>query len=138
METRPHIHIFNNEENEQWIEDHLERETVVARQRVRDSETVIKHVEEDIRNTENAGLATSKPKISFPEMLHAIKDSLTDLASSNNEEDQDIEDNDEEDTVLGMLSEDDKSGWVMGTISKSVLHRLESFRQKQIILDTLT
>jgi len=37
-----------------------------------------------------------------------------------------------------MLSEDDEPGWVMGTISKMVQHRLESLQQVQIGLDELT
>jgi len=71
-------------------------------------------------------------------MLNAIRDSLSDLASSEDEEDGEDEDDDEEDTGHGKLSEDDEPGWVMGTISKTVQHRMESFRQKQIRLDQLT
>jgi len=33
---------------------------------------------------------------------------------------------------------DDEPGWVMGTISKEVLQRIGSFRQKQMRLDELT
>jgi len=35
------------------------------------------------------------------------------------------------------MSEDDEPGWVMGTISEPVQHRIESFRQKQMRLDEL-
>jgi len=71
-------------------------------------------------------------------MLNAIGDSLSDLASSKDEEDREDEDDDEEDTWHGKLSEDDEPGWVMGTISKMVQHRMESFRQKQMRVDELT
>jgi len=71
-------------------------------------------------------------------MLNAITDSLSDLASSKDEEDGDDEDDDEEDTEFGILSEDDEPGWVMGTISKTGQHRMESFQQKQMSLDELT
>jgi hypothetical protein len=37
-----------------------------------------------------------------------------------------------------MLSDDDEHGRVMGTISKTVQHRIESFRQKEMRLDELT
>ena len=38
----------------------------------------------------------------------------------------------------GKLSEDDESGWVMGTISNMVQYRMERFRQNQMKLDKLT
>jgi len=42
--------------------------------------------------------------------LNAIRDYLSDLASSDNAEDWEDEDVHEEDTELGKLSEDDKPG----------------------------
>jgi hypothetical protein len=70
-------------------------------------------------------------------MLHAIGDCLCDLARSDHEEDgEDAED--EEDTALGKLSEVNEPGWVMGTISKMVQYRSESFRQTQMKLDKRT
>jgi len=71
-------------------------------------------------------------------MLNAIRDSLSDLASSDDEHDGEDEEDDEEDTELGKLSDDDEPGWVMGTITKTVQHRMESFRQKQMRLDEFT
>jgi len=76
--------------------------------------------------------------MTFEEMLNAIGDSRSDLASSEDEEDGEDEDDDEEDTGHGTLSEFDELGWVMGTISKTVQHRMESFQQKQMRLDQLT
>jgi len=70
-------------------------------------------------------------------MLNAIWDSLTDLASSDNEEDAEDEEEDD-DTEQGKLSEDDEPSWVMGTISKSVKRRIAMFWQKQMKLDELT
>jgi len=69
-------------------------------------------------------------------MLVAIGDSLSDLASSDNGVDG--EDEDDEETEQGKLSEDDEPGWVMGTITKTVQKRMERFRQKQMKLDELT
>jgi len=57
-------------------------------------------------------------------MLNPIGDSLSDLASSEDEEDGEDEDDDEEDTELGKLSKDDEPGWVMGTITKTVKKRM--------------
>jgi len=67
--------------------------------------------------------------------MAAIGDNLSDLASSDDGED--VEDEDQE-TELGKLSEDDQPGWVMATIPKTVQQRMESFRQKQMKLDELT
>jgi len=116
----------------------VERETAVARKRVQDAETVMMQEQEHMENVEKGRAITTKPEITFEEMLIAIKDSLHDLASSEDEEDGEDEDDDEEDTGHGKLSEDDEPGGVMGTISKTVLHRMESFQQKQLRLDELT
>jgi len=89
-------------------------------------------------NLENARSTTTKPETSFEEMLNAIGDSLSNLASSDNEEDGEDKDDDEEHTELGKLNEDDEPGLVMGTISKTVQNCMESFWQKQMRLDKLT
>jgi hypothetical protein len=62
-------------------------------------------------------------------MLNAIGDWRSDLASSDVEQDGEDEEDNEQDTELGKLSDDDESGWVMGTISKTVQHRMESVQQ---------
>jgi hypothetical protein len=81
-------------------------------------------------HAEIAGLTSREPEKTFQEMLAAIGDSLSDLASSNDGENG--EDEDDEDTEQGKLSDDDKPSWVMGTITKTVQQRMEMFRQKQI------
>ena len=88
-------------------------------------------------NVEKAALTTRKPEMTFEVMLNAIGDSLSDLASSDNEADPEDEE-DDEDTEQGKLSKDDVPGWVMGTISKTVQHCMEMFWQKQMKLDQLT
>jgi len=130
-------HFLSNEEKEQWIADYVERETAVARKRVEDAETAIKQRQEDMSNVEKAGLTTREPEKTFEEMLNAIRDSLSDLASSDDEEDAEDEEQDD-DTEQGKLSEDDEPGWVMGTISKSVQRRMEKFWPKQMKLAELT
>jgi hypothetical protein len=82
--------------------------------------------------------ATGIPETTFEEMLNAIGDSLSNLASSDDEQVGEDEEDDEVGTKLGKLSDDDEPGWVMGTISKTVQHRMDSFRQKQMRLDELT
>ena len=82
--------------------------------------------------------ATGKPETTFAEMWNAIGDSLSNLASSDDEQDGEDEEDDEDDTELGKLSDDDEPGWVLGTISKTVQHRMQSFWQKQMKLDKLT
>jgi hypothetical protein len=86
-------------------------------------------------HAEIAGLMPREHEKTCEEMMAAIGDSLSDLASS---DDGDDGEDDDEETELGKLSEDDEPGWVMGTISKMVLQRMKSFRQKQMKLDELT
>jgi len=131
------MHFLSNEEKEKWIDDYVERETAVARLRVEDAETAIKQEQDDMRNAEKAGLTTTKHETASWEMLNAIGDSLSDLASSEDEQDGEDKDDDEEDPAGGKLSEDDEHGWVMSTMSKTVHYRMEGFRQKQMKLDEL-
>jgi len=132
------MHFLRNTEQEKWIEDYVDRETTVARKQVQDAETAIMQEQEHIRNVEKAWSTTTEHETTFEEMLNAIGDSLSDLASSEDEEDGEDDDDDEEDTELGKLGEDNEHGWVMGTISKMEQHHMESFRQKQMRLNDLT
>jgi len=77
-----------------------------------------------------------EPKKTFREMMVAIGDCLSNIASSNNGEDG--EDENDEVTEQGQLNEDDKPCWGMGTSNKTVQQRMERFRQKQMKLDELT
>jgi len=137
-EKKQETHILSNEQTEKWIEDYVERETAVARKRVQDAETVIMQELKDMTTAGNVGATTRKPKTTFEEMLNSLGDSLSDLASSDDHQDGEDKEDDEEDTVHGKLSDDDEPGWVMGTISKTVQHRMESFLQKQMRLDEVT
>ena len=87
-------------------------------------------------HAELAGLMSRKPEKTFKEMLVAIGDSLSDLASSDDGEDG--EDEDDEETEKGKLTEDDEPSWVMGTITKTVQQRMERFWQQQMKLDEAT
>jgi hypothetical protein len=94
--------------------------------------------QEDMGNVKKGRSTTTKAEISCEERLNTIGNSLSDLASSEDEEHGKGEDDDEEDTGQRKLSEDDEPGWVMDKISKTVQHRMESFWQKQMRLDELT
>jgi len=120
------------------MEDYVERETAVARNRVEDAETAIEQEQDDMRYAAKAGLTTTKPETAYEEMLNAIGDSLSDLESSDDGVDGEDEDDDEVDPAGGKLSEDDEPGWVKGTISKTVQYRMERFWQNQIKLDIVT
>ena len=135
-EKRHETHFLSNEEKDKWIEDFVERETAGARKRVEDAEVVVQQEQDDMTHAELAGVTSRKPKKTFEEMLVAIGLSLSDLASSDDGEDG--EDEDDEETEQGKLSEHDKPGWVMGTITKTVQQRMERFRQKQMKFDELT
>jgi len=115
----------------------VEREAAVSTKQVEHAETAIKQEQDYMRNAEKAGLITTKPGTTFEDMLNAIRDSLSYLASSDNSEDGEDEDDDEDDPAGGKLSKDDKPGWVMGTISNTVQDRMEHFRQKQMNLAEL-
>jgi len=65
----------------------VERETAVARKRVQDPEIAIKQKSEDMRRAESGGVTCREPGQTFQEMLDAIWDSLSDLASWDDEED---------------------------------------------------
>jgi len=108
----------------------------VPTQPVDDVVTVIKQEQEDMRKAENAGLISRGPENNILEMMVAIRGNLIDFASSDTEEDGNEDDN--EDTKLGKLGEDNKPGLVMGTISKTVQQRSERFRQIYIEHDQLT
>jgi hypothetical protein len=103
--------------------------------RVQDAETVIMQA---MTTAANAGATPGQPETTFEEMLNAIRDSLSDLASSNYGQDEEDKEDDEEDTELGKLSDNDEPGWVMGTITETVQHRIDNFCQKQMRLDELT
>jgi len=65
----------------------VERETAMPRKRVEDAETAIPQNQEDVSNVVQAGLTTRKPEKTFEDMLNAIRDSRSDLASSDDKED---------------------------------------------------
>jgi hypothetical protein len=69
-------------------------------------------------------------------LMVVIGDSPSDIASFNEGDDGD--DDYDEETEQGQPSEDDEPSWVMGTITKMLQHRMESFWQKQMKLDELT
>jgi len=133
-ERRQETNILNTKEKEKWIKDYIERETAVARNRVEDAETAIKQEQDDMKCAESGGLTSREPGQMFEEMLDAIGDSLSDLASLDNQKDAE----DDQDTEQGKQSEDDEPGWVMGTILKMAQLHMERLRQKQMKLDKLT
>jgi hypothetical protein len=90
---------------------------------VEDTEAAVQQEQDDITHAEFMGLSSREPNKMFEEMLVAIGNSLSDLASSDHGEDREDEDNEE--TEQGKLSEDDETGWVMGTITKTVQQCME-------------
>jgi len=92
----------------------------------------------DMTTAESVGAITWKPETTSEEMLNSIGDSLSDRASSVDDQNGEDEEDDEEDTEVGKMSDDDEPGWVMGTISKTVPHHMERSRQKQRRLDEVT
>ena len=100
------------------IENYVERENAGVTKRVEDAQAVVQQDQEDTNKAEIAGLKNRQSEITFQEMMVAIGDSLSDLASSDDGRDE--EDEDDEQTAQGHPSKDDESSWVMGTITKTV------------------
>jgi hypothetical protein len=94
----------------------------------------MKQEKEDMRSDESGGLSTSKPRQPFEKMVDAIRESASDLARSDDEEDGE----DDQDSELGKLSEDDEPSWMIGTILNMVPQRKERFWPMQMKPDTLT
>lgn len=76
---------------------------------IEDSEIAIQLEQAAMRYAEKAGLTATKPQETFREISNSISDSLSDLATSDNEEDAEHQDYDEEDTELGKRREDGNS-----------------------------
>jgi len=91
----PERHFLSNEDKEQLIEDYVERETAGARKRHDDVEAAVQQELEYTRTAQNGGLTNGEPEKSFHEMMVAIRDSLSDLASSDDGEDGEDEDDEE-------------------------------------------
>jgi hypothetical protein len=89
-----------------------------------------------MKHAEIVGLMNREGEKRFPEMLVSIRDSLSDLASSNNGEDG--EDDNDTGTEQGNLSEDDEPSWLMRMITKTVQQCMECFRQKMMQRDEFT
>jgi hypothetical protein len=118
-----------------WIEVNVERETAVAKNRVQDAETAIMQELNIMTTAESAGRTSRQPEPTCEEIFNGIGDSLSDLATSDDEQDGEDKEDDEDDTALSKLSVDPEPGWVMVIISKTLQHRMESLRQKQMRLD---
>jgi len=80
------MHFLSNEEKEKYIEDFVERETAGARKQVEDTEAEVQQERDDVTNDGIAGLTSREPEKTFEEMLVAIGDSLSHLASSDDGE----------------------------------------------------
>jgi hypothetical protein len=91
-EKRQETHFLSNEKKEEWIEDFVERETAGARKRVEETEAAVQQEQDDMTHAELAGLTSRKPEKTFEEILVAIGDSMSDLASSDDGEEGEDED----------------------------------------------
>jgi len=88
-----------------------------------------------MNRAETAGLTPREPEMTFEEILVAMGVNLSYLASSDDGEDGD----DENDRIEeGKMSEDDKPSWVMGAINNMVQQCMERLGHRQMKLDKLT
>jgi hypothetical protein len=130
------MHFLRLQEKEKWIKDYISMDTAGARIQVEDAHAAVRKELEDTETTENVGLTTTEPEKMCPEMMVAIRGSLSHIASLNHGEDG--EDEDDADTEQDKISENDKPGWVMGTVAKRVKLHMERFREMQMEVDQLT
>jgi hypothetical protein len=137
-EKRRETHCLSNGQKVKWIEDYLDRGTAMARMRDHHTVTLSMLDQDQMGNVEKGRSTTTKPEITFQEMLNAIGESLSDLTSTEDEQDGEVENDYKEGTELGKLTEDNKPGWVICTITNTVLHRMQSFGPKQMTLNELT
>jgi hypothetical protein len=91
-----------------------------------------------MRNAEKAGLTPREQEKIYGKMLNGIGDSLSDLATSDNEAEWKAEIDYKEDIALGKLSNDDEAHYVLGTIATIVQQHMKSIRQNQMRHDELT
>jgi len=89
VQTRWETHFVSQQEKEKWIKEYVVRETAVARKLVQDAETGIIQEPEDMRNAESVGSTSRKLEKTSEEMFNAIGDSLSNYASSVDEDDWD-------------------------------------------------
>lgn len=91
--------------------------------------------QQDQRNTEIKGVTSREPEKTFEQMMITNLDIVSDLPSSDQKRDTD--DQDDDDSELGMLSQHDEPGRLTGAISRMVQQCIERFRQNLEILDEL-
>jgi len=86
-ERRQETHCLSSQEKEKGIKHYVDRETTVARQSVFNAETAIMKEQDDMRTVEKEGSTSRKRVKTFHEMFYAIVDSLSELASPDDEDD---------------------------------------------------
>jgi len=91
-EKQRETHCLSNEQKGKWIEDYVERETAGARKRVEDAEAAVEHEQDDMTHAEIAGLMSRECEKTFEKMHFNIGDSLSDLASSDDGQVGEVED----------------------------------------------
>jgi hypothetical protein len=124
-EKRREMHWICNEEKAKLSKDYVVRETAGAKERVEDAERAVQQEFKDLKQAEIARLMNRELEKTFEGMMVAIGDSLSDLASSDDGEDEEVEDDEKTEQVE--LSKDDEPDWVMGTIIKMVHQHMKRF-----------
>jgi len=117
-EKRLQTHFPSHVDIAKWIENDVDRESAVRVKRVEDAEIVIQQEHHDMRKAKIAELTARKPAKMLQAMLNAIRDSLSEHASSDDWDDSDHQDYQEDSSEWGKRSEVDELGWVLGSITK--------------------
>jgi len=105
---------------EEVIEDYVDIDSAVVRKQGEHTEAEIKQEQEDMRNTEKARVTTRKDKQTLQEKFNTPSDSLSNLESSDTDEDGEYKEVEQEDTEQDNISIDDEATWLMGTNCNSI------------------
>jgi hypothetical protein len=90
-----------------------------------------------IRNAAKVRSTTRRHNKISEKVMNVIRDSVSNLAISDDEVISEEAQQAQADTQFGNLSKEDKCGWLLGTIPQMVKHRKQSFHCHQMRLDDL-
>jgi hypothetical protein len=108
-----------------YAQNSVECELAAARKGVEQTERACEQQQQDITNADNARITTRDFEIRCPKMIiatAAIPNGFGFFVNVGNEDHEN-----DQDTVLSKLTEEDKPSWVVGTVSKMVHQQIERY-----------
>jgi hypothetical protein len=124
---------MSEDQREKWIENYVERETQVARQRVEAADAA---VNEDMENEYGAPPAVRTKKRTFEELLALVGDDLDNVVPSDDDDDDDDEEEPDEDEDEKEWADDDD--FVPGQMDKTTMAEIAAARARTSRIFELT